>query len=119
MLFESEWPGDAIIAPFSVINDRQDETFTGLADRIGSPTDPRLNQSDETPDRCDWAKSTCRRRWIPLLFSIFGVLRSRIHPRREGRRKDAAWAMVDDRTLTDIGISRLEVEYAVDARHGD
>jgi hypothetical protein len=28
---------------------------------------------------------------------------------------NAAWAMVDDRTLNDIGTSRLEVEYAMDA----
>ena len=115
MLFESEWSGDAIIAPFLVIDDREDETFTGFADRIGSPTDPRLNQGGEVPDRCNLAKSPNWRRWIPLLSSIFGELRSRIHRGREIRRMNAAWAMVDDRTLNDIGTSRLEVEYAMDA----
>ena len=40
-----------------------------------------------------------------------------MHHRREIRRISAAWAMVDDRMLNDIGISRLEIEYAMEARH--
>jgi uncharacterized protein YjiS (DUF1127 family) len=116
-MFESEWCGDVIVVPVSVADDREDERFPGLCNGSGSPTDLRLSQGGEALDRCNLAKPSNRRRRIPLLLSIFGKLLSRIHRRREGRRKDAAWAMVDDRTLKDIGISRLEIEYAVDARH--
>lgn len=58
-----------------------------------------------------------RRSWIGMLTSILGQLRSRMHRRREIRRIDAAWTMVDDCLLKDIGISRLEIEYARDARY--
>ena len=115
MLFESEWPGDAIAAPVWVTDDPVDEMFTGLGDRMHSPTDLRLNQSGEAPYRCGLAKSPHRRSWIALLTSILGELRLRIHRKREISRINAAWAMVDDRTLNDIGTSRLEVEYALDA----
>ena len=115
MLFESEWCGDAITAPVLVADDPEDEMLHGLGDRMRSPTDLRLNQGGEAPDRCNLAKSPNRRRWITLLSSIFGELRSRIHRRREIRRMNAAWAMVDDRTPNNIGTSRLEVEYAMDA----
>ena len=112
MLFESEWCGDATTAPVLVADDPEDEMLGGLGDRTRSSTDLRLNRSGEAPDRCDLAKW---RRWISLLTSILGELRSRIHRRWEIRRMNAAWAMVDDRTLNDIGTSRLEVEYAMDA----
>ena len=117
MLFETEWSGDASAAPVLATDDPEDETFTGLGDRMRSPTDLRLNQTGEAPDRCDLAKSPHRRRWIVLLTSVVGELRSRIRRRREIRRMNAAWAMVDDRTLNDIGTSRLDVEYAMDPRH--
>jgi uncharacterized protein YjiS (DUF1127 family) len=117
MLLESEWSGDAIAAALLVTDDPEGEMFTGLGDRTRSLTDLRLNQSGEAPDRCDLAKSPHRRRWISLLTSLLGELRSRIRRRREIRRMNAAWAMVDERTLNDIGISRLKVEYAMDARH--
>lgn len=117
MLFESEWSGDASAAPVLVTDDPEDEMFTDLGDRMRSATDLRLNQSGETPDRCDLAKCPHRHRWIVLLTSVVGELRSRIHRGREIRRMNAAWAMVDDRTLNDIGTSRLDVEYAMDARH--
>ena len=117
MLFESEWLRDAIAAPVLVADDREDEMFPGLDDGTRSPTDLRPNQSGEAPDRCDLAKSPHRRRWMSLLASPLGELRSRMHRRREIRRIDAAWALVDDRTLTDIGTSRLELGYAMDARH--
>ena len=117
MLFESEWSGDAIAAPIWVANDPVDEMFTGLGDRMHSPTDLRLNESAEVSDRRGFAKSPHRHRWVSPLTSILGEPRSRLHRRQEIRRIKAAWAMVDDRTLNDIGISRLEVEYAMDARH--
>ena len=117
MLFDSEWYGDVIAAPVLVADDREDEIFPGLDDGTRSPADLRLSQSGETTDRCDLAKSPHRRRWISLLASLLGGLRSRMHRRREVRRISAAWALVDDRILNDIGISRLEVEYAMEARH--
>jgi uncharacterized protein YjiS (DUF1127 family) len=117
MLFESEWSGDAFAAPVLVTDDREDEMFTGRGHECWNPTDLRLDQSGEDSDRRDSAKTPHRRRWIVLLTSVVGKLRSRMHRRREIRRVNAAWAMVDDRTLTDIGISRLEVEYAADVRH--
>ena len=117
MLFESEWPDDAIAALVFVADGPEDEMSTGFGDRMRTPTDLRLNHSGEAADRCDLATSPHRRRWIILLTSILGNLRSRIHHRREIRRMNAAWAMVDDRTLNDIGTSRLEVEYAIDAQH--
>jgi uncharacterized protein YjiS (DUF1127 family) len=104
---------DAVAAPVLVTDDREDEMFADL----GSPVDLRLDQSGEAPDRCDLVKTPRRRRWIGLLTSILGELRSRIHRRREIQRVSAAWTMVDERTLKDIGISRLEVEYLMDARH--
>ena len=115
MLFESQWCGDAITAPVLVADDPEDEMLGGLGDRMRSPTDLRLNQSGEAPDRSDFAKSSHRRRWISLLTSIVDEPRWRIHRRREIRRMNAAWAMVDDRTLNDIGTSCLEVEYAMKA----
>jgi uncharacterized protein YjiS (DUF1127 family) len=117
MLFESEWSGDVIAAPVLVADDREDEIFPGLDDGTRNPTDLRPSQSGETTDRCDLAKSPHRRRWISLLISILGELRSRMHRRREIRRISAAWALVDDRMLNDLGISRLEIEYAMEARH--
>ena len=117
MLFESEWPGDAIAVPILVADDREDAMFPGLDDGTRSPAGPRLSRSGEAADRCDLAKSPHGRRWISLLASLLGKLRWRMHRRGEIRRISAAWAMVDDRTLKDIGISRLEVAYARDARH--
>ena len=96
---------------------REDETPVFVEDGSWSSTDIRLNQSGGAPDRCDFAKSPRRRRWISLLTSMLGELRSRMHRRRNIRRINAAWTMVDDRTLSDIGISRLDLEYAGDVRH--
>ena len=117
MLFEREWLGAAIATPVDLADDREDEMFTGLDEGSWTLTDTFPGQSGETPDRCDLAKSPHRRRWISLLTSILGELRSRIRRRREIRRMSAGWAMVDDRMLKDIGISRLEIEHARSARH--
>ena len=117
MLLESEWLGDAIVLPAGITDDREDEMCPGLGDWSCNPTDIRLDQSGAAPDRCDLAKSPRRRRWIVLLTSVVGELRSRLHRRREIRRMNTAWAMVDDRTLKDIGTSRLEVEHGGNARY--
>ena len=116
MLFESEGLAAVIATPPGISDDREDEMFTGLGDECWRPTDLRLDQSHKNPDRCDLVKSTHRRMWISLVTSILGRLRSRMRRRRQIRGISAAWAMVDDRTLNDIGISRLALEHAADLR---
>ena len=56
--------------------------------------------------------------WITSIASIVAKLWSRMLREREIRRLRAAWETVDDRTLKDIGISRYEIEYGRDPRHG-
>src|SRR5882762_6419410 len=51
------------------------------------------------------------------IASILAGLWSRIRRHREIHRIKAAWGMIDDRTLEDIGVSRYEIEYARDARY--
>ena len=54
---------------------------------------------------------------ITSITSILTGLWSRMRREHEIRRIRAAWEMIDDRTLKDIGISRYEIEYARDARY--
>ena len=60
---------------------------------------------------------TDRPAWSSSIASILAGLWSRIRLHREIHRIKAAWGMIDDRTLEDIGVSRYEIEYARDARH--
>jgi uncharacterized protein YjiS (DUF1127 family) len=55
--------------------------------------------------------------WSTPITSILAGLWSKILRQRETRRIKAAWEMIDDRTLRDIGISRNEIERARGARH--
>ena len=55
--------------------------------------------------------------WSTPITSILAGIWSKILRQRETRRIKAAWEMIDDRTLRDIGISRNEIERARDARH--
>jgi len=57
------------------------------------------------------------RAWITSIASIISEWWSRIRGERELRRLGAAWEGIDDRTLRDIGISRLEIEYGRPPRH--
>jgi uncharacterized protein YjiS (DUF1127 family) len=51
-------------------------------------------------------------RWISFITSIVAKLWVRMAREREIRRMlRAAWATIDDRTLRDIGVSRLEMAY--------
>jgi uncharacterized protein YjiS (DUF1127 family) len=59
----------------------------------------------------------CRATWRTSTTSILAGLWSRILRQRETRRIKAAWEMIDDQTLKDIGISRYEIERARDARY--
>jgi hypothetical protein len=64
------------------------------------------------PDRLSWSASRdhldCFDRRRALLENA---------PRMRDRRIEAAWEMIDDRTLEDIGVTRYEIEHARDARH--
>jgi uncharacterized protein YjiS (DUF1127 family) len=50
-------------------------------------------------------------RWISLITSIVAEPWLWMARARDTRRVRAAWATIDDRTLRDIGVSRLEVVY--------
>jgi hypothetical protein len=54
--------------------------------------------------------------WGIAITSMLGALWSSIHRRREMHRIEADWAMIDNRTLRDIGASRYELELVRDAR---
>ena len=58
-----------------------------------------------------------RANWSSLITSIFVGLWSKILRGRETHRIRAAWQMIDDRTLKDIGISRNEIERASAQTH--
>jgi uncharacterized protein YjiS (DUF1127 family) len=51
------------------------------------------------------------RRWISLFTSILAGPWLWMAREREIRRMRAAWATIDDKTLRDIGVSRLEMAY--------
>jgi uncharacterized protein YjiS (DUF1127 family) len=72
--------------------------------------DPIVGVRAET-ERTDF---TDRPRWGTAMASIFARLWSRLRRHREVHRINAAWGMIDDRTLEDIGVSRNEVEYVRD-----
>jgi uncharacterized protein YjiS (DUF1127 family) len=51
-------------------------------------------------------------RWISLITAIVAELWLLMAREREIRRMRAAWTVIDDRTLRDIGVSRWEMAYA-------
>jgi uncharacterized protein YjiS (DUF1127 family) len=112
MRFESEWPGDVIAAPICRTYDRGDVFFDSLAGRPWNRLDTRSDRTDRwcaeiaPTDFAGW------RAWIISMASVVAGLWSRMRREHEIRRIRAAWEMIDDRTLKDIGISRYEIEYA-------
>ena len=136
MQCQSQWPGDAIAAPFCPACDRGDAFFEGLGrswNRVDSradqtrvlwPTGEYTGRRELAKDRASARRAeTVRtdfagwRAWITSITSILIELRSRMRRQREIRRIRAAWETIDDRMLKDIGISRYEIEYARDPRH--
>jgi uncharacterized protein YjiS (DUF1127 family) len=190
MQFESQWPGDAIAAPFCPADDQADAFFGDPGGRSWSRIDCRGDQAGADPTaavqrRIELARSlskpnrrgrwiaavmslvinhviegfalsattlrpefsplgsegarreretrtaygalACvettrrdvagRRTWIFSITSFVAELWSRMLREREIRHLRAAWEMIDDRTLRDIGISRYEIEYAKDPRY--
>ena len=136
MQCESQWPGGAIAAPVCPACDRRYAFFEGLGSswnqvngradrarvlwRAGEYTGRRYLAKDrDSARRAETARTNFAgpRAWITSTTSIITELWSRVLREREIRRIRAAWRAIDDRTLKDIGISRYEIEYAVDRRH--
>ena len=126
MRFETEWPGDTVAAPvYGTYNWEE-----GSLDSLGgswSRFDTRRDGVDPVPTAFaprDWrgtaiAAPTKFGGWRRLVGSIAAIgagLWSRALREREIRRIRAAWRTIDDRTLEDIGISRIEFQYAQDPR---
>jgi len=120
--------GDNVAAPICRACDWEDALFESLGGSwnridsrrervrsVPSPFAPRYwrGTAIATPSNCrGW------RRWFGAIAAIVAGLWSRALREGEIRRIRAAWGTIDDRTLKDIGISRLEFEYARDARPG-
>ena len=126
MRFETEWPGDTVAAPvYGTYNWEE-----GSLDSLGgswSRFDTRRDGVDPVPTAFaprDWrgtaiAAATRFGGWRQRVDSIAAIvtgLWSRVLREREIRRIRAAWRTIDDRTLEDIGISRIEFQYAQDPR---
>ena len=126
MPFETEWPGDSVAAPVCDPDDCEDallDSLSGSWNRI----DTRWDGVDPVPTTFaprDWrgtaiAAATRFGGWRQRVDSIAAIvtgLWSRVLREREIRRIRAAWRTIDDRTLEDIGISRIEFQYAQDPR---
>ena len=126
MRSETEWPGDIVAAPVCDTYDWEDaflDSLGGSWNRIGT----RWDGVDPVPTAFaskDWggtatAAPTKFGGWRPRVGSIALIvagLWARVLRKREIRRIRAAWRTIDDRPLKDIGISRIEFEYARDAR---
>lgn len=131
MQFDSQWPGDAIAAPFCPTYDREDALFEGLDGRSWNRVVSRSDQAEAAPtavvlkDRPDAVAHleivrgdvAGRRMWITSITSLLTRLWSKIRREREIRRLRAAWEMIDDRTLKDVGVSRYEIDHAEVARY--
>jgi hypothetical protein len=124
MRFETEWPGDNVAAPVCDTYDWEHAFLDSLGvswNRI----DTRWDGVDPVPTASaprDWrgtaiaAPTKFGRRWVGSIAAIVAGLWSRVFRGREIRRIRAAWWTIDDRTLEDIGISRIELQYAQDPR---
>ena len=128
MPFETEWPGDSVAAPVCDPDDCEDallDSLSGSWNRI----DTRWDGVDPVPTAFalrEWrgtaiaapTKFGVWRRRVGSIAAIVAGLWSGVLREREIRRIRAAWRTIDDRTLEDIGISRIEFEYARYARPG-
>jgi uncharacterized protein YjiS (DUF1127 family) len=126
MRFETEWLGDNVAAPVCDTFDWEDAFLDSLSgswnlietrwdgvDPVRTTFAPRDWRSTATaaPTRFGgWRRS------VVSIAAIVAGLWSRILREREIRRIRAAWRTIDDRTLQDIGISRIEFQYARYAR---
>ena len=110
MSSETEWPGYNVAAPVCDTYDWEGALLDNLGgswNRIGTRWDGVDPVATELAPR-DWRGTT-------IAATVAGLW-SRVLHEREIRRIRAAWRTIDDRTLEDIGISRIEFEYAQDPR---
>jgi uncharacterized protein YjiS (DUF1127 family) len=124
MRSETEWPD--VAAPACGAYDWEDtflDSLRGSWNRIGT----LLDRVDPVPTAFaprDWRGTATAaptkfggwRRRVGSIAAIVAGLWPRVLRESEIRRIRAAWRTIDDRTLKDIGISRIEFEYARDAR---
>jgi uncharacterized protein YjiS (DUF1127 family) len=125
MRSESQCPGEAIAAPICGTYNLDDAFIEGLSGELvidlaplsAAPSSQRrlpracVNADDAPTNLAGW------RAWITSISSVVAELWSKMRRDREIRRIRAAWEMVDDRTLKDIGVSRYEIQYGMNARH--
>jgi len=126
MRHETEWPGGNVAAPVCDTYDWED-TFLDSLGVSWNRIDHRWDGIDPVPIAFaprDWRGTATAaptkfggwHRRVGSIAAIVAGLWSRVLREREIRRIRAAWRTIDDRTLKDIGISRIEFEYARGAR---
>ena len=103
--------------PMAVALKNWRDTVINLAPGISASSSQRRLQPAGVDTDTAPTDFACWRTWITSIASVVAELWSRMHRERKIRRIRAAWEMIDDRTLKDIGISRYEIEYGTDARH--
>jgi uncharacterized protein YjiS (DUF1127 family) len=123
MRSESQCPGEAIAAPICGTYNLDDAFIEGLSGELVIDLAPLQRRAHSDGCRVHASMPTTRppislvRAWITSISSVVAELWSKMRRDREIRRIRAAWEMVDDRTLKDIGISRYEIQYGIDERH--
>ena len=126
MRFETEWPGDNVAAAVCDTFDCEGAFLDSLGGNWNL-IDTRWDGVDPIPTALaprDWHDTAVAaptkfegwRRRVGSIAAIVAGLWSRVLREREIRRIRAAWRTIDDRTLEDIGISRIEFQYAQDPR---
>jgi uncharacterized protein YjiS (DUF1127 family) len=116
MRYERTRQRDAITAPIHPWFDREDGNFEGFGGQSWDQDDGWSNRTNAGLEPVKEAIRHPQPVWAAYAGKI-GGLWSKILRQRETGRIKAAWELIDDRTLKDIGISRYEIERASDARH--
>jgi len=126
MRFETQWPGDNVAAAVCDTFDCERAFLDSLGGNWNL-IDTRWDGVDPVPTAFalrEWrgtaiaapTKFGVWRRRVGSIAAIVAGLWSGVLREREIRRIRAAWRTIDDRTLEDIGISRIEFQYAQDPR---
>ena len=115
MMFESEWSS---VSDTFEWEDAFLDSHAGSWNQVDTPWD----EVDPVPTAFasrDWRSRAIAaptkfgdlRRRVSSIATIVAASWSRVFREREIRRIRAAWRTIDDRTLKDVGISRVEFEY--------
>ena len=110
MRFETQWPGDNVAA---TVCDTFDWGGWDGVDPVPTAFAPREWRGTAIAAP---TKFGVWRRRVGSIAAIVAGLWSRALREREIRHIRAACRTIDDRTLEDIGISRIEFQYAQDPR---